>query len=66
MKSSGGKGNWSRQKNVPNQWRMSYNSLTFSIRLSPFKHTGVFPEQSVTLAMILGESYLARPSKINF
>lgn len=47
----GGKGSW-RGKNAPEPWNISWNddnaSVTarFSLRLTSFKHTGIFPEQA--------------------
>lgn len=41
------KGNWVLKKHIPKQWLMSWQNLSFSIKLTPFKHTGVFPEQSL-------------------
>jgi len=41
------KGEWINKKNVPDKWLMQYKNLSFWAKLSPFKHTGVFPEQSV-------------------
>lgn len=39
------KGRWVFKKEIPTSWEMSWNELTFLVKLSPFKHTGVFPEQ---------------------
>jgi 23S rRNA (cytosine1962-C5)-methyltransferase len=46
------KGQWKiHNKNLPEQWQMSYQipgtsqSINFIAKLTPFKHTGVFPEQ---------------------
>lgn len=39
-----GAGTWVQQAEVAEQWRMHYRGLTFWARLTPFKHTGVFPE----------------------
>jgi 23S rRNA (cytosine1962-C5)-methyltransferase len=33
-------------KDVPNKWQMEHNGVKFWCKLAPFKHTGVFPEQS--------------------
>ena len=33
-------------KNVPAKWQLEYNKIKFWAKLSPFKHTGVFPEQA--------------------
>ncbi len=47
IKISAEKGQWSRKQNVPEVWNMSFEDITFQCRMSPFKHTGVFPEQSI-------------------
>lgn len=39
------KGVWKAKKSVPESWQMKRGPLTFTARLSGFKHTGVFPEQ---------------------
>lgn len=43
------KGNphWENVSQIPESWLVKYNNLTFQARLTPFKHTGIFPEQSV-------------------
>jgi 23S rRNA (cytosine1962-C5)-methyltransferase len=41
------KGRWVKKNPVPNSWQIAYQDLKFSVHLSPFKHTGVFPEQAV-------------------
>ena len=33
------------QNSVPTKWQMSFNDVKFYAKLTPFKHTGVFPEQ---------------------
>ncbi|MEN9407305.1 MAG: hypothetical protein RLZZ455_521 [Candidatus Parcubacteria bacterium] len=38
---------WEHGARVPKEWPVTYKNLTFQARLSPFKHTGIFPEQSV-------------------
>lgn len=38
---------WVKRKNVPEKWLINYKDLKFYAKLSPFKHTGVFPEQSL-------------------
>ncbi len=40
------RGLWKRVKNVPESWVMRYQDISFQVKLSPFKHTGVFPEQA--------------------
>ncbi len=43
-KTLGDKGIW-KKKNLPEKWEVKYKNLTFLAKLSPFKHTGIFPEQ---------------------
>ena len=42
-----GRGGWSNKNAVPAKWPVKYKNLSFYCKLTPFKHTGVFPEQSV-------------------
>lgn len=46
-KGATGKETWVRRTDVPQKWLMKYKDISFYAKLSPFKHTGVFPEQSV-------------------
>jgi 23S rRNA (cytosine1962-C5)-methyltransferase len=46
-RSSKGGGEWVYKKKLPESWEISYKSLTFRIRPTGFKHTGLFPEQAV-------------------
>ena len=41
----GEKGEWHFNKALPNEWPIQYGGLTFLIRLTSFKHVGLFPEQ---------------------
>lgn len=36
---------WNLKSKVPEKWEMRYKDLRFYAKLTPFKHTGVFPEQ---------------------
>ncbi len=36
---------WKKRTSVPSQWKITYKDLRFLARLTPFKHTGIFPEQ---------------------
>lgn len=47
IKSSGDKGRWEVKGQIPEKWLMEYQDLKFFCKLSPFKHTGVFPEQAI-------------------
>ncbi|HSA83776.1 MAG TPA: class I SAM-dependent rRNA methyltransferase, partial [Patescibacteria group bacterium] len=39
------KEHWQNRTNIPKKWLMHYEDLAFYAELTPFKHTGVFPEQ---------------------
>lgn len=38
---------WVKKPNFPEKWEISFKDLKFYARLTPFKHTGIFPEQSI-------------------
>lgn len=46
-RSSKGGGEWEYRKRLPESWKISYGELSFVIRPTGFKHTGLFPEQAV-------------------
>lgn len=46
-RSNKGGGYWERIKKMPDSWTISYKDLKFNVKLMGFKHTGVFPEQSI-------------------
>ena len=41
-----GEGQWVQKRSVPERWLMHYDDLAFWAKLTPFRHTGVFPEQA--------------------
>jgi 23S rRNA (cytosine1962-C5)-methyltransferase len=43
---AGEKGTWRIKKGVPENWEIIWNDLHCAVRLTSFKHTGVFPEQA--------------------
>ena len=45
-RSTQGGGQWEMLSQIPEQWTVSYRELTFRVRPTGFKHTGVFPEQA--------------------
>ena len=49
-RSPGGGGRWEFRRPLPEHWTVRYAplDLTFKIRPTGFKHTGLFPEQAVT------------------
>lgn len=46
VRDSGEHGEWVGMP-MPDQWTLRYQDLRFICRLTPFRHTGVFPEQAV-------------------
>ena len=42
----GEKGTWQKKKKLPESWEMIWNDVHCAVRLTSFKHTGVFPEQA--------------------
>ena len=44
--SEDGPGQWQLHRSLPEQWLLHHHNLSFWVRLTPFKHTGVFPEHS--------------------
>ena len=47
FRSSSGGGHWEYNRDLPEQWQIKYRDLTFNVRPTGFKHTGLFPEQAV-------------------
>jgi len=40
------KGTWDIKTKIPEKWELEHLGVKFLAKLSPFKHTGIFPEQS--------------------
>lgn len=38
---------WILQNTIPERWLIRYKDISFYAKLTPFKHTGIFPEQSL-------------------
>ena len=47
IRSSTGGGHWEYERQLPESWNIRYRDLTFVVRPTGFKHTGLFPEQAV-------------------
>ncbi|MGI6152625.1 MAG: class I SAM-dependent methyltransferase [Christensenellaceae bacterium] len=45
-RSGSGGGKWRYHKKVPERWTVRYRELSFYVRPTGFKHTGLFPEQA--------------------
>ena len=53
-RSQRGGGEWEYKKKLPESWTVSYRELSFNIRPTGFKHTGLFPEQAVNWDLMDG------------
>lgn len=47
LRSSSGGGQWRYHKPIPERWTIGYRGLSFHIKPTGFKHTGLFPEQAI-------------------
>lgn len=47
IRSSSGGGHWEYSGSLPESWNIKYKNLTFMVKPTGFKHTGLFPEQAV-------------------
>ena len=47
LRSSSGGGHWEYARRLPESWTIRYGTLSFIVRPTGFKHTGLFPEQAV-------------------
>ncbi len=47
VRSDTGGGHWEFHRELPAKWTIRYRDLTFAVRPTGFKHTGLFPEQAV-------------------
>lgn len=47
IRSDKGGGAWDYRRKLPESWQIKYRDLTFLVKPTGFKHTGLFPEQSV-------------------
>ncbi len=54
-------GNWKKTTDIPDSWIVEHNSLKFIIKLTPFGHIGVFPEQEVHWKFI--DEHLSKSEK---
>ncbi len=51
--SGGDKGRWEFNQAIPKLWTLTFNEVKFLLKLSPFKHTGIFAEQSANWEWML-------------
>lgn len=52
-RSSRGGGKWIYHRPVPEYFTVGWRNLTFNLKLTGFKHTGLFPEQAVNWARMI-------------
>lgn len=52
-RSTTGGGNWEYKKKLPEFWTINYKNLTFKVKPTSFKHTGIFPEQAANWDYII-------------
>ena len=53
MRSATGGGSWEYKKKLPEKWTVSFEELTFYVRPTGFKHTGLFPEQAANWVFMM-------------
>ncbi len=54
-RSSTGGGSWDYRRKLPESWQIKYGELTFMVKPTGFKHTGLFPEQAVNWDYCMNE-----------
>jgi 23S rRNA (cytosine1962-C5)-methyltransferase len=60
------KGAWNVRKELPEPWKVTRGPLSFTARLTSFKHTGIFPEQEPNWVWIKDQvKKLGNPSVLN-
>jgi 23S rRNA (cytosine1962-C5)-methyltransferase len=65
IRSSKGGGSWEFNREMPEQWLLSYMNLRFKVKPTGFKHTGIFPEQAVNWDWCESRiSGISRPLKV--
>ena len=65
FKRHGEKGEW-KTRGCPDSWEMSWKDLQCTVKLTSFKHTGVFPEQAANWEWIRERAHgLASPEVLN-
>ncbi|WP_199614848.1 class I SAM-dependent methyltransferase [Paenibacillus alkalitolerans] len=64
-RSSSGGGQWEFKTKLPERWTIRYKDLSFYIRPTNFKHTGLFPEQAANWSWMMDKIRNAgRPVKV--
>lgn len=64
-RSNSGGGQWDMKRQLPDRWVVSYDKLSFYIKPTGFKHTGLFPEQAANWSWMIEKIKSAgRPIKV--
>ncbi|MEJ8552807.1 class I SAM-dependent methyltransferase [Tepidibacter sp. Z1-5] len=64
-RSNRGGGEWEYKKKTPEKWTIKYKDLSFYIKPTGFKHTGLFPEQAANWDWIINKIQKAnRPIRV--
>jgi 23S rRNA (cytosine1962-C5)-methyltransferase len=64
-RSASGGGHWEVARPLPERWTIGYGGLSFYIKPTGFKHTGLFPEQAVNWRWMIGKiGEAGRPVKV--
>lgn len=58
-------GDWDIRRVTPENWRIRYDSLVFTLKPTSFKHVGVFPEQAPNWRWIRERIGQAKPRVLN-
>lgn len=60
-----GKGAWLRRTEMPDAWDIAFDDFSLRAKLTPYKHTGIFPEQQENWRWARAESRrLSRPLSV--
>jgi len=61
-------GKWQERSHPPRPWLFRYKDLTLELKLTPYKHTGVFPEQAANWDWFseLIQNSQDKPNVLNF
>ncbi|NTV62193.1 MAG: class I SAM-dependent rRNA methyltransferase [Oscillochloris sp.] len=64
LRGEDGAGLWHQRRQLPEQWLMHHDNLAFWARLTPFRHTGVFPEHSAQWAWMRRQLASRREARV--
>jgi 23S rRNA (cytosine1962-C5)-methyltransferase len=59
-----GKGKWVTSTPLPDRWPVAFDDLTLLAGLTPYKHTGIFPEQQANWSWMRACRRIGRPLSV--